>query len=84
MTHAPGPWTAERNRYHDVSIYSDRKFIAYVYCDEDEPEPEIANVKLICAAPDMLAALEAVLWEDSGLACIEQVRDAIRKAKGEA
>lgn len=33
---------------------------------------------------DMLAALEAVLWEDSGLACIEQVRDAIRKAKGEA
>ena len=46
-----------------------------------------ANARLIAAAPDLLAALQAVMGEyqyDYGLRCVEDVRAAIAKAIGVA
>lgn len=89
--HTPGPWIisdddivgqryiARLADWHIVGAGSQYKDIDDMLTSERN-----ANARLIAAAPDMLAALEEVLWEDSGLACIETVRDAIRKAKGEA
>jgi len=45
-----------------------------------------ANARLIAAAPDLLAALEAVMdeWREGyGLRCEKQVRAAIAKATGQ-
>lgn len=83
MNHTPGPWEYfERDDgLFGVDIPNGH---AVCYDMEGSCSECFGNMRLISAAPDMLSALEAVLLEDSGLACIEQVRDAIRKAKGEA
>ena len=51
-----------------------------------EAEETRANARLIAAAPDLLAALQAVIAEHEdgyGLKCVEQVKAAIAKATGE-
>ncbi len=60
--HTPGPWSAmpyERS----VAIFSDDAYIAAVYdgpqIDRDQ---RLANARLMAAAPELLAALQAV-WE---------------------
>lgn len=98
MKHTPGPWAfaegdADRNAMSDVTKADDPEFrIAYVICDARNKlarEQDIANARLIAAAPDLLAALvniaEAFDANDShGIREeIERSRIAITKACGE-
>lgn len=51
--------------------------------DAPPRDEAVANMYLIAAAPDLLAALEAVMaeWREGyGLQCVDQVRAAIAKA----
>jgi len=51
----PGPWKIRMSG----SVGTDRMLIASVYPMEDErPEENAANARLIAAAPDLLAALQ--------------------------
>lgn len=91
MSHTPGPWTVDGDdivgkRYiaRLANWHIVEGNVKYKAVEDALKAERQANAQLIAAAPDMIDALEAVLWEDSGLACIGQVRDAIRKAKGEA
>lgn len=88
--HTPGPW-----RQHGCRIeWIDPKdgwaaVLAHVYekgPDTDiEPGADMANARLIAAAPDLLAACEALVaarWHDADYGAIkERARAAIRKAK---
>lgn len=91
MSHTSGPWAVDGDdivgRRHIARLanwHIVEGTVKYKVIEDALKAERRANARLIAAAPDMLSALEEVLWEDSGLACIEQVRDAIRKAKGEA
>lgn len=63
--HTPGPWRVSESGVRDVGGY-----ICFInkpthYADQEERyarevEERKANAQLICAAPDMLAALKAV------------------------
>lgn len=79
MTHTPGPWEVQDDCA--TSIWAGGHYIAETYTDGE------ANARLIAAAPDLLAALEAIV------AICEQLdvpnhqhaqlaRFAIAKAKG--
>ena len=105
--HTPGPWTydSEFASYGydirvDVENFEDRVWVATAMSDHDN-EPRFplsgnveANARLIAAAPELLAACEALLEEhdqtyDGGpigleyLAAIEAAQRAVRKATGE-
>jgi hypothetical protein len=41
-----------------------------------------ADARLLATSKDLLAACQAALWEDSGLACSDQLREAIVAALG--
>jgi hypothetical protein len=60
--HTPGPWIT---RYYDrVTRHDDidgSKSIAHVYGVKGSPDEQPANRNLIAAAPDMLAALKAIV-----------------------
>lgn len=85
--HTPGPWglVEERTENHDREFYvtgTDHGLVAEAY--------EVADARLIAAAPDLLAALEAAWPGLSGQSyerpiseVWEQARSAIAKAKGE-
>ena len=92
-SHAPGQWVVK-----SLSVYTDygaghRHKVA----DTRQPlftrECQEANARLIAAAPDLLAALEALVGEadlgevdldDDDRAKLEQARAAIAKATGGA
>lgn len=112
MQHTPGPWKMDQGgyerKYDDGTPWRTQivgteagETIAEVYVPKGEhwyhPTTQ-ANSKLICAAPDMLSALEA-LFENCAMihkyggeisnqkeadAAIEAARAAIAKAKGES
>jgi hypothetical protein len=62
-THTPGPWT-DWNRESTVNGYaarvigSEHHAVASVHIGDTTTEP---NLRLICAAPDLLAAVECAL-----------------------
>ena len=80
--HTPGPWQS----YSDGSkafVRNEHSFVASMSADTDRCD---ADARLIAAAPEMLAALEAVYEH---LAKVKapgelhiQIADAINKAKG--
>ena len=78
--HTPGPWTFAKGP-HRIEVHT-TPALAYAFSISDE-----ANARLIAAAPDLLAALEA-LFEDKYLADpinadrMRAARAAIAKAKG--
>jgi hypothetical protein len=81
--HTPGPWglVEERTEDHDREFYitgPDHGLIAEAY--------EVADARLIAAAPDLLAAaMRFVAAWDRGLnPGTGELRDAIVKAKGES
>ncbi len=87
MTHTPGPWSGREGSspHHQGQVSSEATgaTIAVTYSDESG-----ANVRLIAAAPDLLAACEAVWhvfegYDDSPLYA-RRCRDAIAKARGES
>ncbi len=105
--HTPGPWAymegdAARFESSRISRADDREFtIALVNCEwlnKSQREQDIANARLIAAAPDLLEALKHHQWAGYGgytcPACDQTKRDdhrpnceiaaAIAKAKGGA
>ena len=91
--HTPGPW--EINERHGGVIYIEGVGNTVAIChddgfDIDHAEAE-ANARLIAAAPQMLEALEAadalihrlLMGADYAQKEVEEIRAAIRAAKGE-
>ncbi len=84
--HTPGPW--RKSLKATDAVITDRPMVgttdpkvAEHYGGEVIAESiQPRDRDLITAAPDLLAACEAALWEDSGLACADQLRAAIRAA----
>lgn len=84
MTHTPGPWFA-----HNIGLAPNGEG-PFTYPLGTDPDKAAANARLIAAAPDMLAALEAFVGSRKGdgmgwtLDSLEAMaREAIAKAKGE-
>lgn len=65
------PWTTMDDPREIVSE-ADGRYIA------------LDDLRLIAAAPELLAVCEAAIDEDSGLICADALRAAIAKAKGKA
>lgn len=83
MTHTPGPWFA-----HNIGLGPNGEG-PFTYPLGTDPDKAAANARLIAAAPDMLAALEAIAGESTGYDTEQMIaniqglcRDAIAKAKG--
>lgn len=94
--HTPGPWRIGRpSVMNGVQIFRDYDFPARVetICTmPDKGKGRTANARLIAAAPDLLAALEAVRemcipgmnWTDEiGQELLRIADDALAKAKGD-
>lgn len=102
MPHTPGPWRmiegdAKRKAMTDI-VVSDRENyrIAFVMCEwanKQQREQDLADAKLIAAAPELLAALKsAMIWHGELTPCDEpddglrglllQMQAAIAKAEG--
>ncbi len=99
-THSPGPWAfkegdAERRAMSDVFKAADKEFtIAQVNCEwanKAQRAEDIANARLIAAAPDFLAVCTlALAWADrecmpqggKGDGPWEEIEKAIAKATG--
>lgn len=100
VTHAPGPWAFEegdrdRRGMSSIRKANDREFlIAHVLCDfrnDDVRAEDIANARLIAAAPELLEACRAIAaattmcnWAtlDEVQAARDLVVKAIAKAEG--
>lgn len=93
MTHTPGPWLADSGSIVSVTrmIIADCFSAIYRNSPPMSDEVMVANARLIAAAPDMLAALKALVVHDEaddsrrGLPpCMELVdaHAAIAKAEG--
>lgn len=88
--HTPGPWYVEHHveipfdpdmLVNGCTITTDNEHIAFGFGDGNGR----ANALLIAAAPDLLAACEAAIWEADncdGRVSVDALRAAIRKAKG--
>ena len=85
--HTPGPWVADGRRDDDGAWYV--RAPSGVVAELDGRDA-VANGRLIAAAPEMLAALEAVLGDDHDCVsaapayCLEcsAARAAVAKARG--
>ena len=65
MTYTPGPWTTDdRPGYAARTIYSPHRRIALMLYDSGSEDPEVdANAALVAAAPELLEACKAALFE---------------------
>ena len=83
--HIPGPWRVIGNREGGIKVDSQQFFIALV---TDGVPGQDANAQLIAAAPDLLAALEALMKDFEAEALpgfyegLCEARAAIAKARG--
>ena len=86
MKHTPGPWEASGDsiyRAGRIGVIADR--VAYCHCGEYLRE--VADARLIAAAPDLLEALEAALaylvmaGTDHAEPTRATIREAIAKAR---
>lgn len=65
-SHTPGPWTAHPSKYHEgvhiVQAGRPSNRVLARFGSEDEPldDTDLANARLIAAAPDLLAALQSL------------------------
>ena len=93
--HTPGPWEVSWDKYgkeseiHGKSELNDGPICIIPHDDvtESGAEEQLANARLIAAAPELLEALEGLamkagrhFWRD---VVVTQARAAIAKAKGE-
>ncbi|MFM2091503.1 MAG: hypothetical protein RLZZ127_1992 [Planctomycetota bacterium] len=96
--HTPAPWTVRTARAV-VGGAVIPEIGAVLDLDQRHPEVNMANARLAAAAPEMLAALKAILafdemsdcssesgsWQSVGLSdAFDTVRAAIAKAEGRA
>lgn len=96
MPHTPGPWTmkegdAERREMSHVFKADDPEYlIAYVMCEwrnQHQRAQDLADARLIAAAPDLLAALQFAFAHCNPTQGREEewrcIPAAIRKATGQ-
>ena len=97
-THTPGPWCLQEslNDFYGQEIIGGRRIIAETCIDDavQETEEDLANARLIAAAPDLLSALEYFYnimhdYRDSTRKgyvkqAFKRARDAITKATRES
>jgi hypothetical protein len=85
-THTPGPWHVSEHSAIEVNAEGARAIVEL--WRRGNPAQELANARLIAAAPDLLAVLEAIV-EDSDIfstldeSLLAEARAAIKKARGE-
>lgn len=84
-THTPGPWSRNiRAGGKYPTVFSGRnQYVAHVVQQADPAETE-ANIDLIAAAPDLLAALRELLALNPHAIGAASARAAIAKATGGA
>jgi len=85
--HTPGPWTATEGGVFSQHLNGHGNFyVAALPFHSEEPTPsDKANLALIAAAPELLAALERILSVSrAGLDSGGNVHVALNLAKGEA
>ena len=88
--HTPGPWHVCGDMIRSTVSNAAMRSVAKVYVSQMHGKPEAAaNARLIAAAPDLLAALIAVLKvidraDDRGCpaGALEMARAAIARAEG--
>lgn len=83
MSHTPGPW--ERVGWFVRTPFDINKGGGHIIASAEKSplgDDVIPNVRLMAAAPEMLAALEAMVGSEPN--CFELGRLAIAKAKGDA
>ena len=85
MRHTPGKWRAEITRASYIVVAGDR-VIALIEGDDEQHE---ANAHLASAAPDLLEALDDLIFqcnrlkgEDASALDFDQARAAIKRAEG--
>ena len=88
--HTPGPWRIVQDRVPaSLEVYAGKTAIAECWRRADV-ETEIANARLIAAAPCMAEALQALIacdfgargWDDNAEHAAMKARSAIAKATG--
>ncbi len=95
--HTPAPWCLEIDMdafscYDRIYIVKDGREVCAIPVEipDDYCEEERANANLLLAAPDLLAACEAMVmvWKSCGPeewdAAVDQIIEVIAKAKGDA
>ena len=69
--HTPGPWThyddSEDGKTNRHEIAAIGKTVARIYCTNGMEAEDCANARLIAAAPDLLAALRALLQQTGNI-----------------
>lgn len=95
-THTPGPWVTARTHAGEGYVHSVRQniagqpTIAMVWDDNDDPMIPNPNARLIAAAPELLAALELLVFDcgahglDDNDCHLREALAAIAKARGQA
>lgn len=95
-SHTPGPWNAVKSQPRIYWIDAHEQPCAYghiatVFEGGKDPDENAANARLIAAAPDLLAALEALVDDtehrdhdcgDEEWCPVHKARAAIAKARG--
>lgn len=85
MNHTPAPWANDAT-IPLKAVDCERLEYSIVFVNGHREQEAQANARLIAAAPDLLAALEALLSDvgpSSGLPSAIQAREAIAKARGQ-
>lgn len=79
--HTPGPWKIDQNAELPLAIIESGE-MGYGIAEIGERNPiNLANARLIAAAPDLLAALKALLAESKNMtAAGDMARAAITRA----
>lgn len=88
--HTPGPWKLENLNGHMLGVRVEGPivsgYVAFIDTDwpfQDQRDQQAANVRLIAAAPELLAALIAVVAvADRKTDVFDAAHAAIRKATG--
>ncbi len=82
MSHTPGPWTfrADGDDSHYAIMAGTRWLASFLHNGEQWTDTQLANARLMAAAPDMLTALREIAGLLDGPVVSEQSRSAARAA----
>ena len=76
MKHTPGPWYHEADSHTGAVKTGGKQLIASDFGDDpecNEDDRQIANARLIAAAPDLLAVCKAVAESSNGAGKIDTI-----------